>query len=394
MMSAIGLWYPVYDRSLAWVGVSLETDTSALVPHDFFDKMSSKALAAEGVEGKLFFVGANVLGACKQPLELPFPPSRLVAVLSEIFLSTEASMAVLHAWHSQKVRLAVAGLAPPTGLSHDMVAMHVFDAATVRQSFGEKILLDASRSGGKLFVQDISSMDLFEWCAKSGFSYFTLGGLDAPEYGDQSKDPSRLPLMRLLSLVAADAEIADMEEVFKLDPKLAFGLLKLVNSASFGTRKEITSFAQAILLLGRRQLQRWLQLLMFSLRKEGGDSPNILMQRAAERGKMMELLSQGGKEKSDAEHAFMVGVFSVLDILMQAPLEKLLESVSLPQPVEDALLKREGRLGILLDLVCATEQRNFADVQRLLPNLGIAPELLSRFQLDAIFWAFKTVGAK
>src|SRR5574340_17542 len=393
-MSAIGLWHPVYDRSLAWVGVSLETDTSIFVPQDFFSQMSSEALAIDGVDGKLFFVGAEVLGACKQPLKLPFPSSRLIAVLSEHFLSADASMATFCAWHSKKIRLAVTGLAVPSGMSRDMVAMHVFDAATLRKSFSEKTLLDASRSGAKLFAHGIGSMELFEWCARTGFGYFTFGGLDTPEHGGQSKDSSRVPLMRLLSLVAADADTATLEEVFKLDPKLAFELLRLVNSASFGARKEITSFAQAIMVLGRRQLQRWLQLLMFVHRKEGDDSPNILMQRAAERGRIMELLSQEGNEKADREQAFMVGVFSVLDILMAAPLEELLASVALPQAVKQALLEREGRLSALLDLICATEQRDFAGVQRLLSELGIAPDTLSRFQLDAIFWALKVAGSK
>ncbi len=393
-MSAIGLWYPVYDRSLAWVGVNLETDKSIFIPQDFFEQMSSEALAIDGVDGKLFFVGADILGACKQPLQLPFSPSRLVAVLSEHFLSADASMAIFRAWHGKKIRLAVTGLTVPSGLSRDMVAMHVFDASTLKQSFTEKALLDASRSGAKLFAHGIGSMKLFEWFAKSGFNYFAFGGLDTPEEMGQSKDSSRIPLMRLLSLVAADADAATMEEVFKLDPKLAFELLRLVNSASFGARKEITSFSQAIMVLGRRQLQRWLQLLMFSLRKEGGDSPNILMQRAAERGRMMELLSQEGSEKADKEEAFMVGVFSMLDVLMAIPLAELLESVSLPQQVEDALLERDGRLGTLLDLLCASERRDFAEVQRLLSNLGIAPETLSRSQLDAIFWALKVAGTK
>lgn len=393
-MSAIGLWYPVYDRSLAWVGVSLETDKSVFVPQNFFDQMSSEALAVDGVEGKLFFVGADVLGICKQPLQLPFPPSRLVAMLSENFLSADASMATFRAWHAKKIRLAVTGLTVPSGLSRDMVAMHVFDGSTIRKSFGEKALLDASRSGAKLFVYGIGSMETFEWCAKNGFNYFAFGGLDTPEHTGQSKDSSRVSLMRLLSLVAADADAATMEEVFKLEPKLAFELLRLVNSASFGTSKEITNFGQAIMVLGRRQLQRWVQLLMFSLRKEGDDSPDILMQRAAERGRIMELLSKEGGEKTDQEHAFMTGVFSMLDILMETPLEELLKSVSLPQPVEDALLEREGRLGALLDLVCATERRDFAGVQQMLSSLGIAPGTLSRFQLDAIFWALKVAGTK
>lgn len=393
-MSAIGLWYPVYDHRLEWVGVSLETDASVFVPQDFFDQMSSEALAVDGVDGKLFFVGADVLGACKQPLKLPFSPSRLVAVLSENFLSADASMAIFRAWHSKSVRLAVTGLAVPSGLSQEMVAVHVFDAATVRKSYSEKDLLDASRSAAKLFARGIGSVESFKWCAAAGFSYFTFGGLDTPEYGEQSKDTSRLPLMRLLSLVASDADTAAMEEVFKLDPKLAFELLRLVNSSSLGTRKEITSFGQAIMVLGRRQLQRWLQLLMFSLNKGSGDSANILMQRAAERGKMMELLSQEGNEKTDREHAFMVGVFSVLDILMETPLEELLESVSLPQPVEQALLDREGRLGGLLDLISTTEQRDFSGIQQLLSRLGIAPDTLSRLQLDAIFWALKIASSK
>lgn len=393
-MSAIGLWYPVYDRSLAWVGVSLETDKSVFVPQDFFDQMSSEALAIDGVDGKLFFVGADVLGICKQPLQLPFPPSRLVAVLSENFLTADASMAIFRAWHAKKIRLAVTGLTVPSGLSRDMVAMHVFDGSTIRNSFSEKALLDASRSGAKLFAHGIGSMDTFEWCVKMGFNYFAFGGLETPEHAGQSKDSSRVSLMRLLSLVAADADAATMEEVFKLEPKLAFELLRLVNSASFGTRKEITNFGQAIMVLGRRQLQRWVQLLMFSLRKEGNDSPDILMQRAAERGRIMELLSREGSEKTDQEHAFMTGVFSMLDILMETPLEELLKSVSLPQPVEDALLEHEGRLGALLDLVCATEQRDFAGVQQQLSSLGIAPGTLSRFQLDAIFWALKVAGTK
>ncbi|OGS99606.1 MAG: hypothetical protein A3F73_00285 [Gallionellales bacterium RIFCSPLOWO2_12_FULL_59_22] len=393
-MSTIGLWYPVYDRHLAWVGVSLETDTTIDVPQEFFGQMSGAALAIDEIDGKLFFVGADVLGACKQPLQLPFPSSRLVAVLSENFLSADASMALFRAWHDKKIRLAVNGLNVPPGLSRDMIAVHVFDAATARTSFGEKTLLEASRSGAKLLILGIGSLELFKWCAATGFSYFTFGGLDTPEYGGKPKDASRVPLMRLLSLVAADADTATMEEVFKLDPKLAFGLLRLVNSASSGIRKEITSFAQAIMVLGRRQLQRWLQLLMFSLRKENGDSPDILMQRAAERGRIMELLSQEGNEKTDREEAFMAGVFSVLDILMETPLAELLESVSLPQPVEEALLERKGRLGALLDLVCATEQRNLTVVRQLLPNLGIAPETLSRSQLDAIFWALKIANSK
>jgi EAL and modified HD-GYP domain-containing signal transduction protein len=118
------------------------------------------------------------------------------------------------------------------------------------------------------------------------------------------------------------------------------------------------------------------------------------MQRAAERGRMMELLAAEGNETADREQAFMVGVFSVLDILMATPLDELLKSISLPQPVEQALLERTGRMGRLLELVCAAESSDFAGARRVLPDLGITPGALSRSQLGAIFWALSVIGSK
>lgn len=393
-MSAIGLWHPVYDRRLAWVGVRLETGTDAIVPRDFFDTACCDALALEEVDGKLFFVGADVLDARPQPPAWPVPPAKLVAILDESFLANDAGIDAGIAWRGKGVRLAVTGMDIPAKLPRDMVAMRVLDAASALGSFSEKELQDAGRSETRLFAHYISSPDQFQCCAATGFSYFTLDGLDPAPADDRPRDPSRLPLMRLLALVAMDADTATMEEVFKLDPKLAFELLRLVNSSSFGIRTEITSFSQAIMVLGRRQLQRWLQLLMFSMRKEGDDSPNILMQRAAERGKMMEALAQEGNETADQEQAFMVGVFSVLDVLMATPLAELLESVSLPEPVENALLERTGRLGSLLDLICASERRDFAEAQRLLLSSAISASTLNRSRLNAVSWSLKVIGSK
>lgn len=393
-MLASGLWYPVYDRHLAWVGVRLETDTAVAVPQNFIEEVSCDALAIEGFGSKLLFLDANLFKTSNQPLAPLFPPSQLVIVVSESFLSANTNVEACIAWRGQGARLAITGLDAPSSLSPDTVSMRILNAATARVSYSEKALLNASRSEVNLFAQGIGSMSLFDWCAKVGFSYFTFAGLDFLKDEDKPQDTSSLPIMQLLSLVTTDADTAEIEEVFKRDPKLAFELLRLVNSSSFGMSKEITSFAQAIMILGQRQLQRWLQLLMFAQRKKGDDGPNILMQRAAERGRIMELLAAEGNEKADPEQAFMVGVFSVLDILMATPLKKLLASISLPQPVAKALLEREGRLGSLLNLVCAAENSGFITVRRLLSDLGITPGALSRSQLDAIFWALRIARSK
>lgn len=387
-VNATGLWYPVYDRHLAWVGVRLETD--ALAPELYAETVAALQ-AIEGVGGKLFFVGAEVLAMGDDALPLPFPPALLVVVLNQ---ADQAGAELAEVCRAPGVQFAALGLeaAPDTALGR--IDVRILDAAAAHDVLGEAAVQNSSRSGTKLFASTIDSLALFEWCAAQGFDYFTFGRLAYREAHGGVQDTSRLPLMRLLSLVTRDAETAEMEAVFKAEPKLAFDLLRLVNSASLGMRTEITSFAQAILVLGRRQLQRWLQLLLFAHRKNGKEGPNVLMQRAAERGRMMELLAQQGDARADSEMAFMVGVFSVLDVLMATPLAQLLQSISLPQPVEQALLNREGRLGALLDLVCAAEESQFAEVRRLHAALGIAPGTASRSQLEAISWSIGIAGGQ
>ena len=272
VMMATGLWYPVYDRNLSWVGVRLETDAGdagEVVSPAFFARTTADLQAIKAIGDRLLFVGADFLAAGDNLPPLPFPPSRLVIVLNDAPPPSEAAEGLCRAQCAQGARLAVTGLG------------------------------DASRSGAKLFAHSIGSMAQFEQCVAQGFDYFTFGSFGYPENSAAAQDTSRMPLMRLLSLVTKDAETAEMEAVFKLEPKLAFDLLRLVNSTSFGLRTEITSFAQAILVLGRRQLQRWIQLLLFAHRSEGENSPNVLMQRAAGRGRMMELLALEGNERAE-----------------------------------------------------------------------------------------------
>ena len=105
-------------------------------------------------------------------------------------------------------------------------------------------------------------------------------------------DPTtRSLLLRLLALVTHDAATSDIEALIKRDPNLAYQLLKLVNSVAFAPSRKITHFAQAIAMLGRRQLQRWLQLLLYA-RPAGSQAASPLLPRAALRASLMEAVAQ------------------------------------------------------------------------------------------------------
>lgn len=362
-MAVWGLWSAVYDRNLGWAGLRLEAGAAA----------PESGLPAGVPEGKALFVAAELL--CDDPAL--WPGQRLTAILDDA-----AGSAAFPQLAAAGAQFAGRGAAPAL----DVFKTRIFDAAALP---AEKLLDTLRRDGVRLVAANVNSLDAQRHCMSYGFSLFSFGRMDFPASGAVPQDTSRLPLMRLLSMVAKDAETAEMEEVFKSEPKLAFELLRLVNSTSFAMRTEITSFAQAIMVLGRRQLQRWLQLLLFAHRKDGEESPNLLMQRAAERGRLLELLAQAGNESADREQAFMVGVFSLLDILLATPMADLLKAVSLPQPVEQALLDGGGRLGALLELAGAAESGNSGEVLRLTAALGIAPEEFSRLQLDALSWALQ-----
>src|SRR5437763_5634428 len=150
---------------------------------------------------------------------------------------------------------------------------------------------------------------------------------------------SRKRLLTMLALLARDADSRELEAQLKQDPALSYHLLKLVNSAAFSCGTQITSFGQAISRIGRRQLQRWLQLLLYAQHHPDGP-PNLLLPLAAQRGALLEALcKRDGGDRDDQDQAFMAGVFSLLDRLFHMPMGEVVRDLNLPGHVEAALLQ-------------------------------------------------------
>lgn len=204
--------------------------------------------------------------------------------------------------------------------------------------------------------------------------------------GKKQPKADQLALTRLLNLVTRDADIDELEALFKIQPKLAFDLLNLVNSPALNLRTPATNFRHAITLLGRRQLQRWLQLLMFT-RQTSLSEVNILRWHSAFRGRIMERLATRLEWPAETiDQAFMVGVFSLLDVLLGDSLDKLLTPLSLPEELLAALLKQQGPLGELLGLAKAIETRDSETLNRLSRTFHAHAPMLLDLQLESLFW--------
>lgn len=230
----------------------------------------------------------------------------------------------------------------------------------------------------------------FNECVSAGFAWL-LGDYPLQPSATLQSDagPSRSRLLKLLGLVARDAESRDLEALLKQDTALSYNLIKLVSSAAFAQTKSISSFSQAINLLGRRQLQRWLQLLLYAHQHEGA-AANPLLPHAALRAGMMEALTEGaGGSKDEQDRAFMVGMFSLLDILFGTPLAEILKQLSLPDDVMGALLDRSGRLGALLNLTECAIGGGTCPSSAQLSACAVDPDLYCASIVKACAWAIQ-----
>jgi hypothetical protein len=215
--------------------------------------------------------------------------------------------------------------------------------------------------------------------------------LAPPPKAQGAQAASRVLALQLVQLVAADADTHAIEALLRREPTLSYQLLRLVNSLGVGAGRRVNSFAQAILILGRQQLRRWLNLMLFAARQGDARSP-MLLARVAVRARALELLAKSlGLDKSAQEQAFMTGMFSLLGVLFGMELAEVLAPLAIGEAVHAALLRGEGDLGALLALVCSAEAGDLAAAARQLAALHIDPADFNAAMLDAAGWMLGAV---
>ncbi len=246
--------------------------------------------------------------------------------------------------------------------------------------------------GKKLLAEKVESLEEFTVCKSLGFDLFQGYYFAKPTILVGKKlGPSKLVLLRFLTLLMEDAETPNLENVLKLEPALMLNLLRLTNSVSSGLSLKVTSLSHAITILGRKHLQRWVQLLLYTNPDGNALLVNPLLQLAATRGRLMELLSPhlrfvGSDDASD--QAFMVGIMSLMPTLFSMPMQDILAQLPITEAVRQALLTNDGELAKLLALAEATEKNDSKLLHATrLPFPKITTNELNTYFIKAFSWA-------
>jgi len=241
--------------------------------------------------------------------------------------------------------------------------------------------------GQKLLAEKVETHEEFRHCMDLGFEYFQGYYFARPVILSGKKiAPSQMAIMQLLDLLASDADQRDIERGIKLDPLITLNLLRLVNTPAVGARFRINSVGHALVVLGRRQLQRWLQILLY-VKGHQYDSP--LLQLATTRGKTMENVLEHLRpgERIGADIGFTVGIMSLMDALFSVAMPEILDSVNVLDDVRAALLHRTGNYGDVLKLIELVEgAQEGPELTGLLHSLGLTSSTLYASQLAAYEW--------
>lgn len=243
-----------------------------------------------------------------------------------------------------------------------------------------------------LLAEKVESHELANQCMGIGFEMFQGYFYAKPEnISGKRADPAKLSLLQLLTLVMSDSDIEEIDREFKRQPGLSYNLMRMVNSVACGLPQKVNSIKQSIMLLGRKQLQRWIQLLLYTTENSGNSESmdNALLKTAAARGKLMELVAKAERphDKNYHERAFMVGILSLLDAVLGIEMQQIIDKLGIPEEMSQALLTHEGRLGQELKLVEATEAGEVKTIQSSLQELGfLSLEELTRLELESLSW--------
>lgn len=240
-----------------------------------------------------------------------------------------------------------------------------------------------------LIAREVPTMDDLLLARKLGFRQFSGNfSEDRSGWSANRLRPAALRVSVALARLREGAEVRELAGLLKQDAALSYRLLRYVNAAAWGVNQPITVIEHAMILLGQQKLYRWLTLLLMA---GGAQSPleRARSEAALLRARFMELLGSGlAPEQRD--ELFVLGLFSLLDQVMQVPLERMLPDLPMSAPMRQALVEGRGLYAPYLALARAWDEGDLPGISAACQQLDVDRVRADRYHLDALDWVLSS----
>lgn len=251
--------------------------------------------------------------------------------------------------------------------------------------------LRAANPAQKLIASHLQTVDDFKYCFERRFDHFMGPFVSSREdWHPARSDVNHLPVFQALEMIRAGAEFDVIADCLRTDPVLTFKLLRYINSPGIGLQQKIDDIQQALMLLGRERFYRWLSLLLFDSKKPGFRE-NVIREQALTRGRLMEMLAGKGRVPASADPLFLVGLFSLMNVMLALPLEEVLKQVALPDAAAAALRGAAGPMYDALQLAIALES-DAGEMEAAAAQCGLEAAEVAALMIEALAWAQEIVA--
>lgn len=236
-----------------------------------------------------------------------------------------------------------------------------------------------------LFLAErVETRNDFLHAVESGYSYFQGYFFSKPDLIASRDIPSfKLTYLKILQEISKpDIDFDRLEKLIKMDVSLSYKLLKFINSLSFGFYSEIHSIKQALVLLGKKEIYKWLSLI--ALKSIGENKPDELIITAICRAKFCELIAPSVGLKNRSSDLFLMGMFSLIDAFLDRPLNEILPELPISDDIKNALLGGQSRFRDVYELILAYETADWEKLSRKAAQLELEEREVKEFYINSL----------
>ncbi|MCX8048991.1 MAG: HDOD domain-containing protein [Methylohalobius sp.] len=372
---------PVYDRAFNLFAYELHPCSlpcqDEAQPERFF-KQIWQTLRLERLTGGQPGLIRLPLALLPELPSLPWPKEKLIVYLPQETLTLLTSEQV-NRLASQGWLIAISSDHYDSQLAKDLEFAYIWALRAGAPLAAIQTELAALQAKGvKLLVREVETRDQYEAAFAAGFDYFQGRYFEFPRLIHGTHLPAnRLAMLHLIArLYDPKVTIEEIEDLIRQDMTLSYKLLRLINAAFYGLPKKVDSLRRAVIFLGLNRIKHWAMVVVVNAIDY---KPQELLITALVRAQTCEAIAnQLGR--SDAEPCYIAGLFSLLDAIMDAPMEEILKHLNLIDEINQALLYGGGPIGQVLQTTLSLEH----GLCHKLPLAGLNLEATLTAYLDAI----------